>query len=167
MNCILGVCCWNLCANGYSWWRHQMETFSALLVVCAGNSPVPSEIPAQRLVTRSFDVFFDPRLNKWVSKQSWGWWFETLPCHYDVTVMSMFIASLCFDFAEYMMLKNLISKKAIIHKYLWEVETSFSYFMYMYVRGRGAMIVWDQDKMATILQTTFWYAFSWTKTVFL
>ena len=33
----------------------------------------------QRPVTRSFDVFFDPRLNKRLSKQSWGWWFETLP----------------------------------------------------------------------------------------
>ena len=30
-------------------------------------------IPAQRLVTRSFDVFFDLRLNKRLSKQSWGW----------------------------------------------------------------------------------------------
>ena len=34
-------------------------------------------IPAQRPVTRSFDVFFDLRLNKRLSKQSWGWWFET------------------------------------------------------------------------------------------
>ena len=47
-----------------SWRRHQMETFSALLVVCAGNSPVPGEFPPQRPVTRSFDVFFDLRLNK-------------------------------------------------------------------------------------------------------
>ena len=61
-----------------SWWRHQMETFSALLAICAGNSPVPGEFPAQRPVTRSFDVFFDLRLNKRLSKQSWGWWFETL-----------------------------------------------------------------------------------------
>ena len=59
------------------WWRHQMETFSALLVLCAGNSPVTGEFPAQRPVTRSFDVFFDLRLNKRLSKQSWGWWFET------------------------------------------------------------------------------------------
>ena len=40
----------------------------------------PGEFPAQRPVTRSFDVFFDLRLNKRLSKQSWGWWFETLPC---------------------------------------------------------------------------------------
>ena len=31
----------------------------------------------QRSVTWSFDVFFDLRLNKWLSKQSWGWWYET------------------------------------------------------------------------------------------
>ena len=55
-----------------------METFSALLALCAGNSPVTGEFPAQRPVTRSFGVFFDLRLNKRLSKQSWGWWFETL-----------------------------------------------------------------------------------------
>ena len=56
-----------------SWWRHQMETFSALLATCAGNSSVPGEFPAQRPVTRSFYVFFDLRLNKRLSKQWWGW----------------------------------------------------------------------------------------------
>ena len=61
-----------------SWWRHQMETFSALLALCAGNSPVPGEFPAQRPVTRSFDVFFYLCPTKRLSKQSWGWWFETL-----------------------------------------------------------------------------------------
>ena len=40
-----------------------METFSALLTICVGNSPVPGEFPAQRPVTRSFGVFFDLRLN--------------------------------------------------------------------------------------------------------
>ena len=60
------------------WWRHQMETFSALLAICAGNSPVPGEFPTQRPVTRSFDVYFDLRPNKRLSKQSLGWWFETL-----------------------------------------------------------------------------------------
>ena len=64
----------------FTWWRHQMETFSALLVICAGNSPVSGEFPAQRPVTRSFDVFFYLRLNKRLGKQSWGWWFVTLSC---------------------------------------------------------------------------------------
>ena len=57
-----------------------MKTFSALLAICVGNSPVPGEFPAQRPVTRSVDVFFDLLLNKRLSKQSWGWWFET-PWH--------------------------------------------------------------------------------------
>ena len=60
-----------------AWWRHQMETFSALLAICAGNPPGTGEVPAQRPVTRSFDVFFDLHLNKWLSKESWGLWFET------------------------------------------------------------------------------------------
>ena len=54
-----------------------MVTFSALLVLCAGNSPVTGEFPAQRPVTRIFDAFFDLRLNKRLTKQSWGWWFES------------------------------------------------------------------------------------------
>ena len=61
------------------WWRHQNETFSALLAICAGSSPVTGEFPAQRPVSRNFDVFFEQRrLNKPLSKQWWGWWFETL-----------------------------------------------------------------------------------------
>ena len=55
-----------------------METFSALLAICAGNSPVTGEFPTQRPVTRSFDVYFDLCPNERLSKQSWGWWFETL-----------------------------------------------------------------------------------------
>ena len=61
----------------FPWWRHQMETSSALLALCAGNSTVPGEFPALRPVTRSFDIFFDPRPNKWWSKQWWRWRFET------------------------------------------------------------------------------------------
>ena len=49
------------------------ETFSASLVLCAGNSPVTGEFPAQRPMTRSFGVFFDLRPNKRFSKQSRGW----------------------------------------------------------------------------------------------
>ena len=49
--------------HGIAWWRYQMEAFSTLLALCAGNSPVTNELPSQRPVTRSFDVFFDLRLN--------------------------------------------------------------------------------------------------------
>ena len=58
------------------WWRHQMKTFSVLLALCAGNSPVTGEFPSQRPVTRSFDVFFDLRLNKRLSTHSRRRWFE-------------------------------------------------------------------------------------------
>ena len=63
--------------SAFTWWRHQMESFSALLAICAGNSPATGEFPAQRPVTQSFDVFFDLHLNKRLSEQRWGWWFET------------------------------------------------------------------------------------------
>ena len=43
------------------------------MAICAGKSPIIGEFPAQRPVTQSFDVFFDLRLNKRLSKQSWGW----------------------------------------------------------------------------------------------
>ena len=60
-----------------SWWHHQMEIFSALLVLCAGNSTVTGEFPTQRPVTHSFDVFFVLVLNKRLSKQLWVLWFQT------------------------------------------------------------------------------------------
>ena len=71
-----------------AWWRDENETFSAFLALCMGNSPVTGEFPSQRPVTRGFDVFFDLHLNKRLSKQSWGWWFEmpsrSLWCHHNV-----------------------------------------------------------------------------------
>ena len=57
-----------------------MERFSVLLALCGGNSPATDEFPSQRPVTRSFDAFFDLRLNKPLSKQSRRWWFETSSC---------------------------------------------------------------------------------------
>ena len=42
-----------------SWWRHQMEIFSASLTLCDGKPPFTGRFPSQRPVTRSFDVFFD------------------------------------------------------------------------------------------------------------
>ena len=68
-----------------------METFFALLVLCAGNSPVSGEFPAQRPVTRSFDVFFDLRMSYEIWRKDGRlitWWIETQSrisqCHYGV-----------------------------------------------------------------------------------
>ena len=66
-----------------------METFSALLPICAGNSPVTGEFSAQRPVTRSFDVSFDLRLNKRLSNllnNRDAGDLRRHQAHYDVTV---------------------------------------------------------------------------------
>ena len=55
-----------------------MEASSALLAICAGNSPVTGKFPAQRPVTRGFDVFFDRFLNKRLRRHC---------THYDVVVI--------------------------------------------------------------------------------
>ena len=64
--------------NVYGMMTSSNGKFVALLAIYVANSPVPGEFPAQRPVTRSFGVFFDLRLNKRLSKQSWGWWFDRL-----------------------------------------------------------------------------------------
>ena len=70
-----------------AWWRHQMETFSVLLAICAGNSPVPGEFPAQRPVTRSFHVcLICAWINRWVNNREAGD-LRRYRAHYDVIVM--------------------------------------------------------------------------------
>ena len=58
-----------------SWITHEMTCQTKVMraVGCLENP-----FPSQRPVTQSFDILFDLRLNKRLSKQSWGWWFETL-----------------------------------------------------------------------------------------
>ena len=63
-----------------TWWRNQMETFSAIAGHLCGEFTGSRWIPAQRPVMRSFDVFFYLRLNKRLSKHLWGWWCGTLSC---------------------------------------------------------------------------------------
>ena len=64
-----------------------METFSALLAISAGNSPVTGEFHAQRPVTRNFDVYFDLRpINGWVNNREAGD-LRRHRAHYDVIVM--------------------------------------------------------------------------------
>ena len=71
------------------WWIHddiiKWKHFPRYWSFVRGILPVTGEFPAQRPVTQSFDVFFDLRLYKRLSKQSWGWWSEmpssSLWCH--------------------------------------------------------------------------------------
>ena len=73
----------------FSWRRQQMETFSTLLAICAGNWPVTGEFPSQRPARGSFDVFFDTCLNKQSSKQSEAGDLRQSHAHYDNTVMCL------------------------------------------------------------------------------
>ena len=65
-----------------------METFSALLAICTGNSRVTGEFPSQRPVTRSFDVFFDLAWINGLVNNREAVDLRHYRAHYDVTVMS-------------------------------------------------------------------------------
>ena len=76
----------------FTWWRHQIKTFSALLAFRAGNSLVTDEFSSQSPVTQSVNVFFDLHLNKSLSKQSRRRWFQTLSrslCHCDESEVTL------------------------------------------------------------------------------
>ena len=118
-----------------SWWCHQMEPFSASVALCVGNSPVTGEFPSQRPVKRSFDVLFDLRLNKRVSKQSRRWWFET---------PSSALWRHCNENTIWSCFKTLSSRQ---NCRLWLCDLKH----------------WGLGKMAILLQTTFSSAFSWMK----
>ena len=120
------MCFWNA-------WCYQVETFSALLALCVGTSPVTGEFPSPRPVTR---------LNKRLGKQSWGWWFETpsrpLWRHSNGALISL-SCKLCFC----------LSIK--FPKLIW------SDWPHGYEHSKA------KAKTAAILQTTFSNVFSWLK----
>ena len=64
-----------------------MVTYSTLLALSMGNSPVTGEFPTQKPVTRSVDVFFDLRLNKRLSNNREAGDLRRHRGHNDVTVM--------------------------------------------------------------------------------
>ena len=81
-----------------TWWRHQMEPFSALLALCAGTSPVAGEFPTQRPVTRSLMFsLICAWINRWVNNREASDLRRHRP-HYDVIVMKHhYISSLTPD----------------------------------------------------------------------
>ena len=81
-----------------TWWRQQMETISASLALCVGNSPVAGEFPSQRPVTRSFDGFFYLRLNKRLNYYSAGYWRRHHAPH-DGSVINIWDAGYGFSFS--------------------------------------------------------------------
>ena len=82
--------------SGHPWWRHQMEILSSLMAICVANSPVPSESPTQRPVTRSFDIFFDLRLNNRLRKNREAGDLRRYRGHYDPIVMIIASYLLCW-----------------------------------------------------------------------
>ena len=72
-----------------TWWRHQMEAFSALLAICAGNSPVPVKSPhkGQWRGALMFSLIC-ARINDWVNNQEAGD-LRRHRGHYDVSVMNL------------------------------------------------------------------------------
>ena len=79
-----------------TWWRHQMEAFSASLAICAGNSPVPVEFPHKgqwhRVLMFSLICVW---INGWVNNRKAGD-LRRYRGHYDVTVMILFHFFLIF-----------------------------------------------------------------------
>ena len=71
----------------FSWWRHQMETFSDLLAICAGNSPVPGDSPLKGQWRRAL-IFslICVWINGWVNNREAGD-LRRYRAHYDVIVM--------------------------------------------------------------------------------
>ena len=70
-------------------WCHQMETFSALLALCVGNSPVTGEFPAQRPVKQTLMLsLICAWINGWVNNREAGY-LRRHHAHYDVTVMNI------------------------------------------------------------------------------
>ena len=65
-----------------------METFSALLALCEGKSPVTGEFSYQRASNTGFDIFFDVSLNKRMDKQLKAGDLRRHDGHCDVTVMN-------------------------------------------------------------------------------
>ena len=84
--------CMRLSIYGRLWWRHQIETISALLGLSEGNTLFTNGFHSQRPVAPSFDVFFDLHLKKRLSKQSRLWRFET-PSLPQCTTLQCFIIS--------------------------------------------------------------------------
>ena len=72
-----------------TWWHHQMETFTALLAICAGHSPVPDEFPhkGQWRGALMFSLIC-AWINGWVNSHEAGK-MRRHCAHYDVIVISV------------------------------------------------------------------------------
>ena len=96
------------------WRRHQMETFSASLAICTGNSPVTT----QRPVTRSLEIFICACINGWVVNNRKAGDLRRHHAHYDVTVMSMGkLANICLGVVYHDAID--VTRNVVLQKMQW------------------------------------------------
>ena len=115
-----------------------METFSALLAICVGNSLVTGEFTAQNPVTWSFDIFFDLRRNKHLSNQLRGWLFETPSrqlwrhCNDDSVSLCIYVydISMCYSSIIYIQYR----KHTYIQEETWIVYTNTPMYIYIVLK---------------------------------
>ena len=121
------------------WWRHQMETFSALLALCVGNSPVTGEFPSQRPVTRSFGVFFGLSLNQRLSKNREAGDLRRPRAHYDVTGMKALCEGCCKCgvMTNSFVQNNHITVSWRMDVYLWLILSANCWCHIIFVFGRS------------------------------
>ena len=84
-----------LCCTHFLWWRHQMETFSALLIHCAGNSPVNDEFPPTKPSDMEMFSLICAWTNGWVNNRDAGD-LRQYRAHHVVIVMSYYISK-CYN----------------------------------------------------------------------
>ena len=132
-----------------------METFSALLALWEGNSPVTFEFPSQRPVTRSSDFFFDIRLNNRDAGD-----LRRHHAHYDVTLMNGQNYLACEVGA-----MIFISKKTCIHEVLNVVASNR--FMYYVLGISKCKRSWPRSYFIILFMTnhiTGWLTWIWIST---
>ena len=132
--------CW---PHGMTWWRNQMESFSALLALCEGNSPITGEFPSQWTVTLSFDVFFDLCLdNGWANNRDTGDFRRHRP-HYVVIVMTMLSALLVLCVGNLVVVS--LTNNAKPRCFLWRnPEESVEQTIKLPVIGTAMTLMWSQ-----------------------
>ena len=85
------------CSFVISWWRHQMETFSALLAICAGNSPSPVNSPHKGQWRRALMFsLICAWINGWINNGDAGD-LRSHRAHYDVIIMYSFVVIFRFE----------------------------------------------------------------------
>ena len=117
------------------------------------------EFPSPRPVTLSFDVFFDLRLHKPLSKQSWGWWFETpsrlLWHHCVVDTSSLELAG--------MSSLELTKPRQLIYIYIFMAS-------HMYIICNMEKVYWanscnSYDCLLLYAARSHWWVFVWQKLI--